>query len=319
MLRLGLIGCGEHAEGSHAVPLARYASEHPGEIYLSAACDLRLERAEEFCHKYGFARSYRDFQQLLAEEELDGCVSVMPIERIAEVGIQLLTMKMPCVIEKPLGASLTEAQALLAAARETKTPHMVSVNRRFMPFLNRALLWAREVGALRYVHCHMIRHERLESDFIWSTAVHAVDALRHIAGEVRDFQLLTQQTEESAALWYSISLQFKDGALGQIAVLPTAGMVEEMYEFSGDGFRASVTAPFGETLSLRCWQGKRLMLEEVAAPDAPEDVMCGAYNEVIDFVRALQAGTAPRPSVEDIFPSVALCSQLAAMADHQRS
>ena len=196
---------------------------------------------------------------------------------------------------------------------------MVSVNRRFMPFLDRALLWAREVGALRYVHCNMIRHERRESDFIWSTAVHAVDSLRHIAGDVGDFQIQTQKTEESAVLWCSISLQFKDGALGQIEVLPTAGMVEETYDLFGDGFRASVTAPFGQTLSLRCWQGTRLMLEEVAAHDAPEDVMNGAYNEVIEFVRALQAGIAPHPSVEDVFPSVELCSQLAEMADHQRS
>jgi myo-inositol 2-dehydrogenase/D-chiro-inositol 1-dehydrogenase len=319
VIRLGLIGCGEHAEGSHAVPLARYASAHSAEIHLAAACDLRLERAQEFCQKYGFASAYRDFEEMLAKEDLDGCVSVLPIERIAEVGIQLLTMKIPCVIEKPLGVSLAEAHSLLAAARETRTPHMVSVNRRFMPFLNRALTWAREVGPLRYVHCTMIRHERPESDFIWSTAVHAVDSLRYIAGEVRDFHIQTQRSEESAVLWYAISLQFKDGALGQIEVLPTAGMLEETYELFGDGFRASVTSPFGQTLSLRCWQGKRLMLEEVAAHDAPEDVMNGAYNEVIEFVRALQTGTAPRPSVEDVFPSVALCSQLAEMAGHQTS
>jgi hypothetical protein len=47
--------------------------------------------------------------------------------------------------------------------------------------------------------------------------------------------------------------------------------------------------------------------------------MNGAYNEVIEFVRALQTGTVPRPSVEDVFPSVALCSQLAEMAGHQTS
>jgi predicted dehydrogenase len=61
------------------------------------------------------------------------------------------------------------------------------------------------------------------------------------------------------------------------------------------------------------------VLEEVAADDAPEDVLNGAYNEVIEFVRALQTGTAPRPSVEDVFPSVALCSQLAEMAGQQTS
>ena len=311
MIRLGLIGCGEHAEGSHAVPLARYASEHPGEIYLSAACDLRLERAEEFCRRYGFARSYSDFEMMLSKEHLDGCISVMPMHRIVEIGIKLLRMKVPCVIEKPLGISLTEVNHLLKVAKETQTHHMVSVNRRFMPLLNRGLAWAKSMGPLRYVRCSMMRHERRESDFLWSTAVHAVDALRYLAGDISEFNIRTQKRMEQAASWYSVSLEFKQGMFGHIEVLPTAGMLEETYELVGDGFRASVTSPFGQPLSLRCWQRNTLVLEEVASIDAPEDVMNGSYDEAVEFVRALQTGAFPRPSIEDIAPSVQVCFQLA--------
>jgi predicted dehydrogenase len=45
-IRLGLIGCGEHSEIGHAIPLARYAATHAEAITLTAACDLRQERAE---------------------------------------------------------------------------------------------------------------------------------------------------------------------------------------------------------------------------------------------------------------------------------
>jgi len=311
MLRLGLIGCGEHAEGSHAVPLARYASEHPGEICLAAACDLKAERATEFCRRYGFARPYSDFEEMLSKEDLDGCISVMPMHRIVEIGIKLLRMKVPCVIEKPLGISLTEVNHLLKVAKETQTHHMVSVNRRFMPLLNRGLAWAKSIGPLRYVRCTMMRHERSESDFLWSTAVHAVDALRYLAGDISEFNIRTQKRMEQAASWYSVSLEFKQGMFGHIEVLPTAGMLEETYELVGDGFRASVTSPFGQPLSLRCWQQNTLVLEEVASIDAPEDVMNGSYNEAVEFVRALQTGVRPRPSIEDIAPSVQVCFQLA--------
>jgi len=47
-IRLALIGCGEHAETGHAIPLARYQSEHAGAIALVAACDIRVERAQRF-------------------------------------------------------------------------------------------------------------------------------------------------------------------------------------------------------------------------------------------------------------------------------
>jgi predicted dehydrogenase len=314
MLRLGLIGCGEHAEGSHAVPLARYASEHPGEICLAAACDLQVERAEEFCQRYGFARPYSDFEVMLSNEHVDGCISVMPMDRIVEIGIKLLRMKVPCVIEKPLGISAAEVNHLLEVAKETQTPHMVSVNRRFMPLLNRGLAWAKSIGPLRYVRCTMMRHERKESDFLWSTAVHAVDTLRYLAGDVREFNIRTQKQVEQAASWYLVSLEFDQGTFGHIEVLPTAGMLEETYELVGDGFRASVTSPFGQPLSLRCWQRNTVTLEEIASIDAPEDVMNGSYNEAAEFVRALQTGARPRPSIEEIAPSVWLCFQLANVA-----
>ncbi len=65
MIRLGLIGCGEHSEIGHAVPLARYKAEHPGEIELTAACDLRLERAQLFSSRYGFLHAYGDMKEML--------------------------------------------------------------------------------------------------------------------------------------------------------------------------------------------------------------------------------------------------------------
>ena len=35
----------------------------------------------------------------------------------------------------------------------------------------------------------MARHARREPEFLWATAVHAVDALRHMAGEVTDAKI----------------------------------------------------------------------------------------------------------------------------------
>src|SRR5438874_961645 len=129
-IRLGLIGCGEHSEIGHAIPLARYAATHPETIVLAAACDLRPERAEMFCHKYGFSRPYQQADDMLAAEHLDVCIAVVPVEQISGIGIKLLQAKMPCVVEKPLGTTIAEARRLFEAAKATETTNMVSVNRR---------------------------------------------------------------------------------------------------------------------------------------------------------------------------------------------
>jgi predicted dehydrogenase len=310
MIRIALVGCGEHSEGSHAAPLARYAAERPGAVSLAAACDLNVARAEEFCRRFGFARAYSNVDELLAKETVDACVTVMPVERIAEVGAMLLERGVPCVIEKPLGASLDEVERLARVARETGTPHMVSVNRRFIPYLNRAAGFVRESGGPRYVRATMARHARDESDFISTTAIHAVDALRHVEGEVADFKSKTVGDERSPARWHVISFDFEGGAAGQVEILPTAGVVEETYELFGEGARAQVVCGSGSQRSLRCWRGGRLEIDETA-DDVPEDVRNGGYDEVAEFVRALAEGERPRPTVEDVLPSARICFSIA--------
>jgi predicted dehydrogenase len=183
---------------------------------------------------------------------------------------------------------------------------MVSVNRRFMPYLNRACSWAKRAGRLQYVRATQVRHNRSESDFIWSTAIHPLDALRHIAGDVKQYKTETF-AEGLSTTWYAISLTFAGGVTGRVEILPTAGMVEESYELYGEGFRARVVAGSGSQRSLECWRNGRLEIHEQSPDTEPEDLRNGSYEEVEEFVGALKVGKAPQPTVEDILPSARIC------------
>ena len=52
-------------------------------------------------------------------------------------------------------------------------------------------------------------------------------------------------------------------------------------------------------------------LEQYSSEAEPEDLRNGAYEEVVEFVRALKTGTKPWPSVEDILPSARICFAIA--------
>jgi myo-inositol 2-dehydrogenase/D-chiro-inositol 1-dehydrogenase len=311
MIRLALVGCGEHSRFSHAAPLARYTTKNAGDLELVATCDLNIDRAQEFCRDFGFARAYSDVKTMLATERLDGCVCVMPVERIVELAVMLLERKIPCVIEKPLGTSLQEAERLARVTRETGTPHMVSVNRRFMPFLKEAKSWVQSIGPLEYIRATQVRHARVEPDFIWTTAIHVLDALRYVAGEVAKFETEVHRHAGISSTWYGVTLRFESGAQARIEVLPTAGMVEESYELFGEGFRARVSAGSGPQRSIQCWRDGRLEIEKHSSEDEPEDLRNGAYDEVVEFVRALKTGKPPWPSVEEILPSARICFAIA--------
>jgi len=310
MIRIAIAGCGEHSRSSHAAPLARYASEHPDEVELVAACDLDANKAAAFCRSFGFLHPYKSLDQMLDAEKPDACVCIMPMDQIVETGIDLLQRGIPCVIEKPLGASLAEAEKLNRVAQKTQTPHMVSVNRRFLPYLNQARAWMKDLGAVRYIRAAQIRHARDEADFIWSTAIHVLDALRYVGGEIHSYDARVV-SNKGAARWYDIAVVFANGATGRIEVLPTAGMVAESYEFFGEGFRARITAGAGTQRTLECWQDNQLVIAAEASEAEPEDLRNGAYQEVEEFVRGLRTGTAPRPRIEDILPSVRICFAIA--------
>lgn len=310
-MRLALIGCGEHAESGHAIPLARYQAAHPDEIELAAACDIQPDRAQKFCTKYGFRMSYQDIGEMLLREEIDGCVTVVPPERISEVGVMMLERRLPCVVEKPLGSALLEVNALCAAAVSSGTPNMVSVNRRFMPFLNRALNWVRNSGPIRCVRSTLARNARSEPEFIWATAVHAVDTLRFIGGDVAGFDCQPMRSRGESALWYAIHLHFKSGAEGRIDVLPTSGMLEERYDLFGDGFSVSVTCPFGRKRGWLAHQEGVVVQEEVAPADVPEDVLNGCFDETRTFIEALRDGRPLKPAIADVAPSVEICMSIA--------
>ena len=318
-MRLALIGCGEHAEVGHAIPLARYKAAHPEEIELAAACDLQLDRAQKFCTQYGFRNSYRDIGELLSREGIDGCVTVVPPARISEVGAILLERRIPCVVEKPLGSTFPEVKGLCSVAVLSGTPNMVSVNRRFMPFLNRGLQWAQRAGPIRYLRSTIARHARSEPEFIWATAVHAVDTLRYIEGDVAGFDCVPVCSGANSIQWYTIHLHFRSGAEGRVDVLPTTGMLEETYDLFGDGFCVSVTCPFGRK---RGWLAHRqgvIAEEEVAPADTPEEVLNGCYDETAAFIEALRDGRALKPTIADVAPSVEICMSIAKSVEFERA
>ena len=305
MLKLVLIGAGFHSRSNHAPSLARYADDHPGAIELCAVCDLDAGKARFFQREFGFRKVYHDFEAMIAEERPDACVCVMPIHRVAEMGIKLLELGLPVLLEKPPGANIEEVRRLVEVARRTGTPNMVSANRRFDPCLRRGIEWAGAQGPFRFVRAAMMRDRRCEPDFMWGTAFHCVDALREIAGEVAHFEVLPMRGGH--APWFHLNLEFEDGASGSSDILPTCGCTEEKYEIFGDDFRAEIYVGSNLHPMVRCLREDKIVLEERLPADLPGFIRGGAYAETEAFVNALLEGRSLRPSVEDVLPSAEIC------------
>ena len=312
MIKLVALGAGGHSQANHLPALARYVSESPGEVELAGLCDFRREHAEAMALKFGFARVYTDLDELLRVERPDACVAITPIPVTAEVAAHVIRAGVPLLMEKPPGATAAEAREVLCLAESMGAQVMVSMNRRFDPALRAALDWWGD-RPISLLHGRIIRVDRREPEFMYGTAIHPLDAMRAIAGDVRDYRVDARRVD--GVRWYTIQLDFAGGTHGILEVLPSAGSAGESYELFGDGIRALVGAGDQDSGEVRCWQEGALVLHDAPARGMPRFVRNGTYDETIAFLTALRKGRDLYPSPAQVLQSVDLCERIMEQVD----
>lgn len=126
-LRVGLIGCGSIALSAHVPALAQLASI----ARLTAVCDVRGTVAERTATSVGITRWTTDYQDLLVDAEIDAVIIATPEFLHAEQAIAAATLGKHVLCEKPIAATLPEADAMIAAAETAGIHFMVGHSRRF--------------------------------------------------------------------------------------------------------------------------------------------------------------------------------------------
>lgn len=126
-LNAGIIGLGRAGWANHVVPLA----DHPW-MRVAAVADGMADRVREAIDLTG-CKGYDNYQDLLADPEVDLVIVATPSHTHAAVTIEALQAGKHVVVEKPMATSLAEADAMIAAAREAGKVLTVFQNRRIDP------------------------------------------------------------------------------------------------------------------------------------------------------------------------------------------
>jgi predicted dehydrogenase len=88
---------------------------------------------------YAEAALYATFDDLLERRDLDAVLVFSDNRTSAELGVRALERRLPVMIEKPMAADLSGAEALLAASRRTRLPLMVNWPTAWRPALRHGL------------------------------------------------------------------------------------------------------------------------------------------------------------------------------------
>ena len=306
MHRIALIGCGWHSENHHAPALARIQEDLRGQVEVTV-CDIDRARAEAARARHGFA-AVATRQEDLLEQDYAAAIVVLPVPLLLESARAWTSRGVPLLLEKPLGGNLDQAREIAQIAEESRRGITVSLNRRFDPALGLALDWIRAQPPIRFIGGRMYRVERGDPDFLWSTAIHLLDAMCFAAGPLT----LSSPPDKSMELIPGcgcIADLAGNGLVGTAEIIPVSGRIEESIRMTGAGWCVDVWTGTSHPWKVQAFRNGQLELDSRAARTEAEFLRNGTYAETKAFVSAVLAGQpVPRP-----WPTDALvASQLAA-------
>jgi predicted dehydrogenase len=145
-LRVGIIGMGFYAAIDH-VPQLRAT----GRAEVVAASRRNAERLALAQRDLGIPATYTDWRAMLAQEALDAVVVSTPHDQHVEPTLGALERGLHVLLEKPLAASVAEAQTILQAVRQSDRVVMMGAQRRGQPSWRTAqhLLASGQIGRVR--------------------------------------------------------------------------------------------------------------------------------------------------------------------------
>lgn len=125
-VRVGIIGAGNIAQNQH---IPAYLKQK--DVELVGICDINEERAKEVAAKYNMKYATKDFNDLLALDEIDA-VSVCTWNNAhAEIAIAAANAGKHVLCEKPMAMNVIEAEAMLKAAEKNGKTFMLGFVNRF--------------------------------------------------------------------------------------------------------------------------------------------------------------------------------------------
>lgn len=263
---------------------AAYASMP--QVVLLGFADVELEKAEALSARYGAPVVYADYRELIDQERPEiVSVCTLPdshaeiVEFAAGHGVRAI------YCEKPLCASMAEADRIVAACETHGVKFNLGTNRRFLPGYQglREVVASGGIGELQSIVANAAGRA------VWQHS-HSADTLLMLSGDPdvefvqgtcdtdpADFDDNRTETDPVVRMGY---IRFVNGVAGHIT--PAAG-----WDFDLHGTEGKIRT-FNDMAACRMWkpEGRWGSLREVPFPEYPKD--SAPVRIIRDLIHALE-------------------------------
>ena len=147
---LGIIGCGKVAQGRHLPALKTIK-----EVRVVSLCDNNEDHLEQAGQKYRIKKRFLDYQELLADSEVEAVAVCTPLQSHFEIAKAVLGHGKHLLLEKPLALTLEEADQLVDRSAASGKKVMLGLNLRWHRLVRRSkrIIAGGALGPIRLVNC----------------------------------------------------------------------------------------------------------------------------------------------------------------------
>lgn len=179
MLKVGVIGCGywgpKLARNFHDVP----------DVALQWVSDLRQDRLDHLVGLYPQVQATRDYRDLLASD-IDAVVIATPVSTHHCLALEALRAGKHVLVEKPIAASMAEAEKIVAEGERQGRVVMVGHTFEYNPAVEavKELIASGDLGDIYYINGTRVNLGLFQPDInvVWDLAPHDVSILCFVLG-----------------------------------------------------------------------------------------------------------------------------------------
>jgi predicted dehydrogenase len=256
-----------HANAYKTIPYMLWPP--PARPRLAALCGRNQEGVAEAARRFGYARVYTDWRELIKDDTVQVFDNGGPNNVHAEPCIAAAEAGKHVICEKPLARNAAEAKAMLEAVQRAGVKHACAFNYRFVPAVRQARLFL-EQGLLGRIYHFRARYLqewgnspdvaqwRYHADTAGSGALgdlgaHIIDLGRFLVGEPRSVSAVTatfigQRHDPDGSGTKTVdvddafeaAVEFENGAVGTLEATRFAPGRKNANTFEINGERGSI-------------------------------------------------------------------------------
>lgn len=296
------------------------------------------ESAERYAKAYGFRRAARDWRELVAAPQVEAVIIAAPQTEHRAIAEAAFALRKPVFCEKPLGATLEDAEAMVAAAKASAAANMIGFNYIRTPASQfaRKLIADDRIGRVIWFRCEHTEdfHVDVTQPATWrisdpatgalgDLAPHIINAAHGLMGPIDQLSARVERVHEVHGGQpvrnddqLQLMCRFQNGAMGHMFVSRVAPGRKMGYAYEIHGTKGAIRFDQEDQNALHLYDanapvaemGFRKILTGPAHPDYL--AFCqgaghgtGYQDQIIieakDFLEAIETGAAIWPSFEE--------------------